>query len=57
MTDQPEPTAEDELRDEARRELVVPPERVTGADGLPVDVPDGRVPDDDGSTVDHLEGE
>lgn len=57
MTDQPQLTAEEQLREQAKRELEVPPEPVPGAEGLPDDVRDGRVPDDDGSTVDHHEGD
>lgn len=57
MTDQPVPTPEDELREEARRDLETPPEPIPDAAGLPDDVPDERVPDDDGSTVDHHEGD
>ena len=57
MTDQPEPTTEDELRDLAKTEIETPSVPVPDAAGLPDDVPDGHVSDDDGSTVDHHDGD
>ena len=56
MTDEPKPPAEDELRDNAKRDLETPPEPVPDAAGLPDDVPSEPVPDDDGSPETH-EGE
>jgi hypothetical protein len=53
MTDEPKRLPEDELRDQARTDIETPPVPVPGAETLPDDVPDGRVPEDDGSTVDH----
>ena len=55
MTDQPATTPEDELREQARRELETPPEPIPDAAGLPDDVPSSPV-DDDGSPETH-EGE
>lgn len=56
MTDEPQPTPEERLREQAKRDLETPPEPVPGAERLPADVADGRV-EDDGSTVDHHEGD
>ncbi len=46
MTDQPQPTPEEELREQAKRDLETPPEPIPGAEGLPDDVRDGRVESD-----------
>ena len=56
MTDEPEPTPEDVLRDEAKRLVATPPEPIADAAGLPDDVRNGYI-DDDGSSPNHLEGE
>jgi len=45
MTDQPDLSAEDELREQARRDIETPPEPVPGAEGLPDDVRDGAIED------------
>jgi hypothetical protein len=52
VTDEPTPTPEDELRDQAKTEIETPPEPVPDAATLPEDVPDGHV-DDDGSPETH----
>ncbi len=51
MTDErPEPTPDDVLREEAKEAVQTPAEPVPGAEALPGDVPDGRVPTDDDPT-------
>ncbi len=55
MTDEPTPTPEDELRDQAKIIVEAHPGLVPDAATLPADVPDGHV-DDDGSPETH-EGE
>ena len=40
---EPAPTAEEVLREQARRDIETPPEPVPGAEGLPGEVRDGRV--------------
>jgi hypothetical protein len=56
MTDDYSPTPDEILSDEARRIVATPPEPIPGAEGLPADVRDGHI-EDDGSTVEHREGE
>lgn len=45
MTDQPEPTEDDVLREEAKVIVATPPEPIPDAAGLPDDVRDGTVTD------------
>lgn len=56
MTDQPQPTAEELLREEARLLVAIPPEPIPDAAGLPDDVRDGYI-DDDLTSPNHIEGE
>ncbi len=56
MTDDPQPTEDDLLRDDAKQAILTPPEPIADAAGLPDDVRDGHI-DDDGSSPNHLEGE
>ena len=58
MTEKPEPTPEELALEKAKEAAAVPPEPIPDAEGLPDDVRDGEVPhEDDGSTVDHHEGD
>lgn len=57
MTDDISLTEEERLRDQARIDIVTPPMPIPGAENLPDEVRDGRVPEDAGSTVDHHEGD
>ncbi len=49
MTDEPQPTPEDELRDQAKIDIETDPVPVPGAQVLPPDVVNGHVNDDPGT--------
>ena len=46
MTLEPEPSPDDQLRDQARQDVQLPPAPVPGAQHLPDDVPEGRIEDE-----------
>ncbi len=56
MTDQLEPTPEEIELEKAKEAAAKSPEPIPDAEGLPDDTKDGNA-EDDGSTVDHHEGE
>lgn len=54
---EPLPTPEEAELERIKEAAAKPPEPVPDAEGLPDDTADGPVSEDDGSTVDHHEGE
>ena len=46
MTDEPQPTQEDLLKEEAKRIVATPAEPIPDAAGLPDDVRDGHIEDE-----------